>query len=74
MFLITLNTIDCIVEDKCKGEFENLDTCIEQCKLLEVNVFVVKLLCIVNELIFVLPLTNILLLQEISYAIIFPFV
>ena len=41
MVLITLNTIDCIIEDKCKGEFENLDRCIEQCKLLEVNVFVV---------------------------------
>ena len=41
MILITLNNIDCIIEDKCKGEFENLDRCVEQCKLLEVNVFVV---------------------------------
>jgi hypothetical protein len=41
MTLITLNNIDCIIEDKCKGEFENLDRCIEQCKILEVNVFVV---------------------------------
>ena len=41
MILITLNNIDCIIEDKYKGEFENLDKCIEQCKLLEVNVFVV---------------------------------
>lgn len=41
MFLIALNNIDCIIEDKYKGEFENLDKCIEQCKLLEVNVFVI---------------------------------
>lgn len=41
MFLITLNNIDCMVEDKYKDTFENLDICIEKCKLLEVNVFVV---------------------------------
>ena len=41
MVLISLNNIDCIVEDKHKGTFENLDKCIEKCKLLEVNVFVV---------------------------------
>jgi len=41
MTLIALNNIDCIVEDKCKDIFENLDKCIEKCKLLEVNAFVV---------------------------------